>query len=106
MSVPRPFETDPFHLPSSVHVLRIKPISTYIQKCSSSFLYVVFTSCSSTVYYACALSKLFSSRFTALLKSFCLQYITLKLAILSYWCSVCLNKVTGSHLLSARSSPM
>ena len=30
MSAPRPYETNPFHPPSSVHVLIIAPISIYI----------------------------------------------------------------------------
>ena len=58
MSAPRPYETDPFHPPRSVHVLTIASISIYIQMCSSLFYHMVPTVCLGTVpfiCYACAL---------------------------------------------------
>ena len=50
MWAPRPYETDPFHPPSSVHVLPIASISVYIQKFSTYFFHMVFTMCFGTVY--------------------------------------------------------
>ena len=50
MSAPRPHETNPFHPPSSVHVLTIAPISIYMQKFSTFSFHMVFTMCFGTVY--------------------------------------------------------
>ena len=50
MSAPGPYETNPFHPPSSVHVLTKAPISVYIQKFSTYFFHMVFTMCFGTVY--------------------------------------------------------
>ena len=47
------------------------------------------------VYYACALPELSYVRLRALLKSFCLQCITLKHAFRSYWCKVRQKEITG-----------
>ena len=50
MSAPRPYETSPFHSPSSVHVLTTVSISVYIQKFSTFFFHMVFTMCFGTMY--------------------------------------------------------
>ena len=61
MSGPRPYETDPFHPPSSVHTVTTVSISIFMQKCSSLFCHVVLTLCLGAlpfIIYACALPEL------------------------------------------------
>ena len=50
MSRLRPYETYPFHPPSSVHVPTVVSISIYIQKFSTCFFHMVYTMCLGTVY--------------------------------------------------------
>ena len=70
MSAPRPYETDPFHPQSSVHVINYDQF-VYLYKSVPStssiwYLYYVLVKCT-IVIYACAFLELLISRFCPIL---------------------------------------
>ena len=75
MSAPRPYETDPFHPPSSVRVVYSDQF-LYIYKTVPHISSVWYLHCvmkhRTFVIYACALSEVLISRSSAILKSFCI----------------------------------
>ena len=78
MSVPRLYETDPFHpLALFTPYTYINLISIYVQNCAGYFFHVIFTLC---LEHRFQFSRIRSSpeplilSFTAILKSFCPLY--------------------------------
>ena len=83
MSAPRPYETDPLHPQSSVHILhsdQILYIYKTIQVISSIwYLHCVLEYCRFVI-YACALPEPLISRLRAILKWFfpCMWYVSVR----------------------------
>ena len=73
MSAPRPYETDPFHSPSSVHTLRYEQflhIYKPVPVISSMWYLHCVLEHSTFAIYACALPEPLILRLSAILKSF------------------------------------